>query len=485
MLLAAIAIVVQLHQYFFAVGDPGVGIYLYIAHLWLHRGQLPYVAAWEYKPPGLFAYIALAVRLSGDRPSIAMHVLVTLSTIATASILWRFATACDSRNDDRAGRFAALFSVLTSTENEGYLGDSEMLAAPFIAGAFLLARVAGPRVELAASAGLCAGIALQMKLSLLPIVVVPALMLARDRGWQTVLAYVGGFVLPILGDVALYANAGALPVLIDANVGATVRRLAGLHGGILRENLPWFAGELRILAPAVELAPFAFVRRANAVRLATWGWVAAALVSILAIGEFYDRQFVLVEAPIAVLGGIGLRVVLDALRRSHRATTALVVATFVITFALHDYWETSQAATIAYHRAVLHQSAFRQDRFSATAAMLQTIPEASHSLYLLQVSPMLYARTGAAAPTRFPYSDHLLDPRLTSMIGISGRAELDRIFATHPAVVVAGKVREPRFDPSSVSLVERALQRNYSRVADGPAAIYRLRASTGAPKRPK
>ena len=485
MTLVALAIIVQVHQFFFAIADPGVGIYLYIAHLWLHAGQLPYVAAWEYKPPGLFAYIALALGLSGDRPSVALHVLTTLSTIATALILWRFATACDARGDDRAGRFAALFSVLTSTENEGYLGDAEVLAQPFIAAAFLLARIAGSRGDLAAAAGLCAGIALQMKLSLLPIVLLPGLMLLRDRRWQPVAAYAAGFVAPIVADVALYAHAGALFALVDANVGATVRRVGGLRGGILRENVPWFGGELRILAPGIELALFAFSRRANADRLATWGWLVAALISIVGIGEFYDRQFVLIEAPVAVLGGIGLRVVLDAFVRSPRAARVLAITTFLVTFALHGYWETSQAATIAYHRVVLHEPTFRQDRYSATAATLRTMPAASHALYVLQLSPMLYAATGAAAPTRFPYSDHLLDPRLTSMIGISGFAELERIFETHPAVIVTGKIREPRFDRNSVSLIERHLQRDYRRVADRPAKIYLLRASTDPPNRPR
>ncbi len=480
-----LAIVVQLHQYFFAVGDPGIGIYLYIAHLWLHGGHLPYVAAWEYKPPGLFAYIALAIKLSGDRPSIAMHVLVTLSTIATALLLWRFATACDARQDDRAGRFAALFSVLTSSENEGYLGDSEMLAQPFVAAAFLLARIGRSRSDLAALAGLCAGLALQMKLSLLPIVFVPTLILLRERNPKTIAAYAGAFVLPIVADVAIYIRGGALHALVDANVGETVRRLAGLHGGILRENLPWFGSELRILAPAVELALLAFSRRANADRLATWGWLAAALISIVGIGEFYDRQFVLIEAPVAVLGGIGLRCALDTFVRPRRVARAATVGIFVATFALHDYWETSQAAQIAYHRMVLRQRTFKQDEYSATAAALRRIPAAARSLYLLQVSPMLYVRTGAAAPTRFPYSDHLLDPRMTTMIGISGRAELERIFATHPAVVVAGKLREPRFDPASVAFVESRLRHDYERIAEHPAAIYRLLPSAVPPMRPR
>ena len=483
--MTVIAIVVQCHQYFFALGDPGIGIYLYIAHLWVHAGELPYIAAWEYKPPGLFAYIALAIRLSGDRPSVGMHALTTLSAIVTALLLWRFAASCDAQRDDRAGRFAALFSVLTSTENEGYLGDSEILAQPFIAAAFLLARVGSARADFAAFAGLCAGCALQMKLSLFPIALVPLLMLSRERRWQTIAAYAGGFVAPILADVALYAHAGALPVLVDANVGATLRRLAGLHGGILRENLPWFGGELRILAPGIELALFALSPRANAGRLATWGWLAAALISIVGIGEFYDRQFVLIEAPVAVLGGIGLRAALDALGRSPRTTGALALTTFIVTFALHDYWETTQAATIAYHRAVLRQRTFKEDDYSATVAALRTMPDASRSLYLLQLSPMLYASVGAVAPTRYPYSDHLLDPRLTSMIGISGRAELERIFDTRPDVIATGKVREPRFDQATVSFVEGRLQRDYLRIAEHPVAIYRLKTSRDASKRPR
>jgi len=462
--LLLLALIVHAHHYLSKYSDPTVGLYIYIAELWL-GGHLPYLAAWEYKPPGLFAYLALALKFTGNNATVAIELLATLSTFVTALLLWRLAQFVDRVGSRFSGRYAALFFVLLAPENEGYNGDSEVLLSPFTAGAYLLACAGSVTLWSTALAGLLAGCALQMKLSVLPIVGLPALVMARKSRYPfaIVAAYAAGALFPFALEAALYASASAMPALVDANLGATFRRSAALRHGVSRENLFRFSAELRVLSPALEFALLASVASVNRRRLASWGWFATALASIAIIGEFYDRQFVLLKAPVALLGGIGLRVALDCIRGRPltRAWTAAVV--ILTTFALHDYWETAQAATIAYHRFVLGEPEYREGPYAEIVRALRVFPRSS--LFVLQESPLLYYEFGVSSPTRFPYAEHLLDPRMVAMTGVPGRPEVARIFAKKPHIVITGQLGETRFDPMTVELIREYLRRDYYAVA--------------------
>jgi hypothetical protein len=444
------------------------------------------VTAWEYKPPGLFAYYAVALAATGNRPALAVGTLTALSTFATALALWRLAPLVDRTAAARSGRYAALFYVLLAPENEGYLGDAEVLLAPFATAAFVMA-CGDVSLWTAFVAGLLGGCALQMKLSVLPVIAVPALVMASrsQRPFAIVASYALAALSPFAFEAVLYARAGALPALVDANAGATFRRFAGLHRGIVRENLVWFVRQLRVLAPALELALFALPARVNARRSLSWGWLAAALVSIATVGEFYDRQFVLTVAPFALLGGLGLRAVTECVRGPRVSRPALLALVFLATFALHDYWETAQALGIAYGRGVLHEPAYREGSYAALLRALRRLPRGS--LFVIQESSLLYVDYGVTSPTRFPYTDHLLDPRMTQMTGVPGIGELARIFARAPRIVIVGDVTPARFDPAAVAFIERCLARDYRAVArsDGATLYERATPPPESGSRPK
>jgi hypothetical protein len=482
-LLVGLVLLVRLHAYLISTTDSTIGLYLHVANAWLH-GNLPYVTAWEYKPPGFFALLALALRLSGGNATLAVQGLATLASLATAFALWRLGPRLDAKHGERAGRYAALFYVLLSTEDEAFLGDAEMFATAFVAVALLLAwRVGKVTVGRAALVGLFAGCALQMKLTALPLLLAPAVVLLVRAGPGAGQLIAGalfgaGILLPWALDAFLYAARQQLPALLDANLGATLRRAREFHRTYAPQNWGWLGAQLRILAPAIEFAPFARIGPTLAAAATTWGWLALALLSVAGTGEFFDRQFVLLEAPAALLGGFGLRTALDALRRPRAARTALVV-TMLATFALHDYWQTALAARLIYERGVRGDRVFGFESYDRVLAALRALPAAHRSLLLVQQSPLMYDALGASAPTRYPYTDHLLDARLAEMAGVDGSAEFARIFASAPCVVVTGKLAEPRFDPATVALVESRLARDYRRIAliDGRNAIYALRSS--------
>ena len=87
---------------------------------------------------------------------------------------------------------------------------------------------------------------------------------------------------------------------------------------------------------------------------------------------------------------------------------------------------------------------------------------------------------GVRSPTRYPYTDHLLDPRMTEMTGVPGVRELERVFALAPSIVVVGDLRPARLDPVAVSLIEARLARDYRPVSGaGGATLYVRSAASG------
>lgn len=471
---------VRLSDWLLPAEDPDVGVYLHVAFAWLH-GHLPYVSAWEYKPPGLFALYALALRTFDNRPTLAVQSLATLATWATALGLWRIGPLIDRTGGARSGRYAAVFAVLLSVENEGYLGDAEVLVVPFVTWALVLAlRRPGP-LRTALWCGVLCGGALQMKLTALPLLVPVVFVLLRTarQPLATFFVVTGSAFVPFALEGVVYASAGAVNALWDANAGATWRRLTALHRGLVSENVGWLSAQLRIMAPPVELAAVAATLRLrdSAAFAATWGWLLAAVIAVLAPGEFYNRQFVLLQAPIALLGGIGLRIASDF---TGRARTAAVL-TLIATFALHDYWKTEQAIVRVQHWDVLGDRSWREPGYERVLTMLHAAGTRS-SLYVIELSPLLYDAVGISAPTRFADSDLLLETRMAPMLGQSGRRELARIFRSRPRfVIVGGPLSETRFDRRAVAFVHAQLALHYRvRNSTGYATLYERRLTAPA-----
>jgi hypothetical protein len=289
-------------------------------------------------------------------------------------------------------------------------------------------------------------------------------------------------VAPFAGEAVLYASAASLGAFVDANVGATLRRATGLRGGLLVRNLWEIPEHLRILAPQLELAPLAFAYR-NRYVVACGAWFAAAVVSIAAAGEYYPHQFVVVHAPVALLGALGLRWALDASGASRRTARGVAIAALLLTFGLHDYYQVVHAGRVIVARSRGIATSTGADEPAVVQAIRAT-GLARDGLFLIQQSPYIYDELGVAAPTRFAYTDHLLDLRMTSMTGVDARRELSRIFDSRPAIVSIGDLTAPQLDPSLVALVRGRLARDYVARRDAAGVtLYRLRAHQSLPSR--
>ena len=233
-LLAAFALAIVAFRgraWFLAYGDPTIGLYLHVG-LALLRGHLPYTTAWDYRPPGLFAIYAAA--LAPFAPWLAWNVLTSLAFAVTALGVGLLARECAPRATASAAWCAAAFFVLLAPENDGIWGAAEVEISAFIAWALWFAMRARDKGVVAALwSGLLAGLALQCKLSALPLVLLPAAILVmRDVGTaqkvRRFAVFLGAFAAPMALEAAVYARAGALPLLLFGE-NALVISLAGRH----------------------------------------------------------------------------------------------------------------------------------------------------------------------------------------------------------------------------------------------------------------
>ena len=279
---------------------------------------------------------------------------------------------------------------------------------------------------------------------------------------------------PVAIDVLAYARADALGALSDANLGALARRARTPSGDEFDRNRGMALAQAIRLAPVLELAPFAALAGARSGIAFAW-WAAAAL-SIALTGEYFERQFVLLAAPTALLGALGLAALLRRFAPAPHVRTAIVALLAVATFALHDASDALAFFAYAGHRLVAGDATWRAGGTERARAAVACAAGDDASLFVVSVSPYLYDLTGATAPTRFPYTDHLLDPILSRVAAIDGRAELGRILATHPHTIVVGALGDYRYSQERVADLRRALARDYARAADGDGfAVYRLR----------
>lgn len=463
-MLAAL-VVIRGRAWFTPYADPTIGLYVHMGLALLH-GHLPYMTAWDFRPPGLFALYAAAIACVGT--GLAWNVLTTLALLATALGLAFLAERVAPPGARYAACATASFFVLLCTENDGIAGAAEVEISAFIVWSIWFALGGSRGVVAALASGLLAACAVGCKLSALPLAVLPFALLALDNDGfahraRRMGAYAAAFVaLPAI-FWAIYAHAGLLTLLVAANWDATLRRGSGIDVSYYAINARWLLNQPFVLAPQLELAPFARAvsKRAS---LAAWGWFLLALMAVVAEGELYQRQFVLLTAPVALLGALGFcRLAATLTRTQARARIAWAIV-LALTFGLHAYFETVQGARFAYYRLGRGEKTWHADESSQVLAALESVAPGERSVLLIGQSPLVYDLLGIDSPTRFPYSDQLLDAHLSRAAGVDGAAELARLFDGRPAVVVVSQLRDFRYDPARVRMVQARLAAGYRRV---------------------
>ncbi|TPG13217.1 hypothetical protein EAH84_06210 [Sphingomonas oligophenolica] len=439
------------------VGNPVIHVdeqyYLLVGDRLLH-GAIPYVDIWDRKPIGLFLIYAAIRLLPGD--GIVAYQLVAMAAAALTALLVV-----------RGGRMLGATARGATVAGIAYLILLELLGGrggqapvfynlPVTAAALLTLRLPNLAerrdgraiVANGLLACLFAGLAIQIKYTaavegaFVGIAHLWFLHRARARWGPIVGAAIGwGLVglAPTLCVVGWYAAHGDLAAFWFANF-ASIGLRAGYPAGQLAMRL---LGILAQILPLIVGAALAWRWRvAPARHRIALAWLAAAVVGFGAIGTFFAHYALPLVAPLAILAAV-------ALGRS----TWLLVATLVLGLGLWGIELVVRPDDAAGARAVAH------------------VVAANHRgacPYVFIGDTITYRLADACVPSAYAFPNLLAYSTEQGATGIDEAAEVRRILATRPPLIVTSDRRLSIWNRASVTAEQRALATDYRPVLRVP-----------------
>ena len=445
------------------LGDPAPDydeqLYQFIGSRMLD-GHLPYVDLWDRKPIGLFLLYAFANLFGAD--VLPYQIMALLCAAAGGAMVYRLAV----RFGDRvAGVVAASLYILGLSAFGAAIGQSEVFYLPIAIGmAMILLRCfecddLGIVVRLAALSMALGGIMLQLKYTTAPQCVffgIASVWRLRQLGigFPRLLGYASLFgaigLLPTMAAGLAYASMGHLDAFVYANFTSIFAR-----GHLTGPYEHMFKAKVALMAlPLVGVALVAVVRRRQENGADEWGaygliacWTGAAAIGFLMIGNIYLHYFIPVLPGILVLAA-------PMLGKDYGGA---VVAPLLLTFFCF-------AANISGASQVTRSD--RSGISRATAAARPHVAREGQCLYVFDGPTALYRTTESCLPTAYVYPDHLSNSMEAAAIGVDPAAEVARILAARPSVIVtASEPIVPRYNSATERLVDRAIELHYVRTA--------------------
>lgn len=443
-----------------AYGDSDVSLdeefYLVVADRMIH-GAIPYVDIWDRKPIGLFLIYA-ATRLMGGDGFIQYQITAALFAGATAGFIWLIARR--SANN-LAGILAGLGYLCWLNLFSGSAGQSPVFYNLFVAAAAWLAFRSNdstcPRhiARLGALAMALCGVTLQIKYTAVAESLFLGLWFLR-RIWLTgqrpmmVAAIAIGYgllgIVPTLGATVWYAAIGHLPEFAYANFWSIFDR-GRLSAKFLAHARDFF---LIVTIPLQVCLPFAVMCRWQMQRLngkqedfiLITGWLFAAFIGFVMIGNFYDHYFLPVLPPIFIY--IAPLMI--------RPLTGVPVCIFLIIWGMPGY------SSFTYNREK------HEKIMELTAAVSPYVQK--DCLFIFDGPAVVYMTTQACIPTRFAYPDHLSNEVEKHAIGADTVEEMRRVLATRPgAIITAAAPVIPTMNRDTLPVLRSALMKDYRPVA--------------------
>ena len=437
-------------QYYLLVGD----------HL-LH-GAVPYVDLWDRKPVGLFLIFA-AIRLLPGDGILAYQLVATLFAAATA---WLVALGGARLGADRKGATAAALAyILWLSLLSGRGGQSPVFYNLFMAGAGVLtSRLPelahrGDRGTIIASgcaACLLAGLAIQTKYT--PVVegaffgLAHLWFLRRAGARWTAMAGAGAIwialgIVPTAMIVAIYYERGAADF--------QAFWFANFSSVALRKGYPAVKIAARLAGTTAQLSPFIVCaiiawreRPRRVATLLAFGWLGAALVAFAMIGAFFDHYALPLMVPLAMIAA-------PVLGR-HRAALAGVTIVGALLFGFHLATEPD-------------------DRASADmVARAMAANDGGECPYVFAGDSILYLLAHACVPTAYAFPSTLAYAPEQGATGIDEAAEVRRIMARNPPVVVTLDHPLAPWNRGSLAIMSAALARDYRLILSVPREEERL-----------
>ncbi|WP_267381667.1 MULTISPECIES: hypothetical protein [unclassified Sphingomonas] len=447
-------------------GNPVIHVdeqyYLLVGDRMLH-GAVPYVDIWDRKPIGLFLLFA-AIRLLPGDGVLAYQLAACAAAAVTAIVVRQAARTLGARDVGAVAAGAAYLIGLSLLGGRG--GQAPVFYNLLIAlGGWWVLRLprlaerhrTGAIVASGLATCLLAGVAIQMKYTpgfegaFFGCAHLWALRRAGAR-WRVMVPAALLWMLagagPTIAAIGWYAAHGAYAAWRFANVDSIGLR-AGYPAGELAMRLLGIGAQLAPLMIGAGLAwrwrPRAGAR-AGAARLALL-WLAAALAGFFAIGTFFDHYALPLLAPLAVAAA-------PALGRAPR----LLVATLGLMLTL-----------FAVERAFLPADG---PNARAVAAVVKA-NSGGDCPYVFIGDTATYLLADACLPTAYAFPNLLAYTTERGATGIDEGAEVRRILATRPPVIVTSTRVLSIWNPASLFAVKAALARDYRLVFARPRAGWR------------
>lgn len=393
----------------------------------MHEGLLPYVDVWDRKPLGLFLIYYLVAGISTS--VLSYQIAACVFTGATACFI---ALTARRWSNPRGGLLAGLAYLLLLGPFEGNIGQAPDFYNLFVAAAaWLLAgdldrldrgRV-GWRVWLAMI--LC-GLAITIKQTTLFESLVFGFWILAALGragvpWPriAIVAAICGAIgaLPTLAIAAFYWQVGHWHEFWHAMV------ISNLAKGRVDGEAWRTVGILMRGWILIGCAVFGIwahpARRQRAFLIA---WIAAALIGFLSVPNFYGHYFLPVLVPLSVAAGLAFA------RASGRV---IFIAYLCYALMWSTFWDV--------------ESTRESKRTMTEAARLILAHDAGRGLLVYDGTHYLYALTGKPFLSPLVFAQHLNHEVERNVSHLDTNAEIDRILARQPGVIVM--TRYPTYKP--------------------------------------
>ncbi|MDB5395031.1 MAG: hypothetical protein JWM91_2537 [Rhodospirillales bacterium] len=442
--------------------------YLLVGDRMLH-GAVPYVDIFDRKPIGLFLIYAAIRELGGD--GFVQYKLVACGFVTlTAFLIYRAARPI---SNTLAASVAACLYILWLNFTGGEGGQAQVFYnLPMLVAAMLTWRAQRTRkriVALGCAAMLLVGIAIQIKYTVIfeGLFFGIALLWAHHQSRPSLAAliasaflWIGCALLPTALAMLVYWQIGALQPFLFANFISTFGRVPDSFSAQMI-GLVKLCGILLplLLLCALSLRRYNFEEKPKSKFL--FLWLGVAILGVLLFGSFLAPQYampVLVPACIAVAPFFA----------SYRHARLIAGVTLA-------------AALIAGHIA-LERSEFGKGGRAQALLVAQAAQPHHGCIYVYDGYPALYMLTHSCLPTRWVFPGHLntSDEASAKALGVDPVAEVRRVLAMRPEVIVDDAPAYEFGNPETRALVETALARDYhleTKVQTGTARyrlVYRL-----------
>jgi len=470
----------------FLFGNPVVHIdeqfYLLVAER-MRDGAVPYIDIWDRKPIGLFILYEVFTTLPGDA-LLAYQFGAALATAGTALVISRLAREIAS--PAASWQAGAAYVLFMPAFNAG-MGQAPVFYNLLVAGAALIVVDAMKRNEDQALVGrgcaamLLLGLAIQIKYTVIFEGAALGLMLLA-RGFADIwpmrrlagvaLLWVAVALLPTLAAISWYAGIGHLDAFIYANFVSIFER--GSDGARSYGRL---AKEFAALLPvwlAIFRAPRMFDTsgglwpRSHGM-LKIWG--AVACLGFLLFGTWYDHYVAPLLVPLCVLAAPALARVQRGQRWYGRFLLGFAALAGTVV-PVYQVWRHGTTAQYAEMSALIAQEM------------------RGGCLFIFEGELAFYRTIPTCLPTTRIFPNHLNTFIESTAVGMDPTAEVQRILAHRPDVVLMWapqKLYLPNLETRAV--MAKGLAREYERYARYTLGtreywLYRLRPNLQKPAGP-